>query len=77
MLEGEIIWSQRGKLKASEKSAAARLRMPKQRKSCTNHHYCRPWTPQPEMLRQRLGTETQAPEDNSGKGTGVGCVETA
>ena len=35
-----------------------------------------PWTPQPEMLRRGLSTETQALEVSSRERTRVGCVET-
>ena len=35
-----------------------------------------PGTPQPEMLRRGLGTETQAPEVISRERTRAGCVET-
>ena len=64
-------------LKVVEKSAQDGLRRTKQSESHTDHLHHHPWTPLPEMLRSRLGTETQAPEVSSREGTRVGCVETA
>ena len=70
-------WSWRKTLKASEKSAAARLSRAKQKGCYTDHqHHCLR-TPQPEILRQRLGAETQASEVSSRKRTRVGCGEAA
>ena len=60
--------------KVAEKSTAAGLRRAKQSESRSSAPL--PRTPQPEMLRQRLGTETQAPEVSSGESTRIGCVET-
>ena len=63
-------------LKASEKSAAVGLRRAKQSERCTDHQYHYPQTPQPEMIRQQLGAETQAPGVSSMERTRVACVET-
>ena len=54
-------------LKVAEKSAAAGLRTAK-------HRSCEPLarTPQPAMLGQGLGAETQSPEVSSGEWTGNG-----
>ena len=64
-------------LKVSKKSTAAGLRRAKQRESCTDHRSHCPHTPQPEMLGQELGAETQAPEVSSRQNTRLGCGETA
>ena len=50
------------------KSTAAGLRKAKKSESHTDHLYDCPWTPQFEMIRQGLGTETQAAEVSSGGG---------
>ena len=57
-------------LKVTEKSAAAGMRRAKQSKSNTDH-CTTAWTPQPEKLGQRLGTETQALEITSRRGLGL------
>ena len=67
----------RGNLEASEKNSAARLMRAQQRDSSADRQYHRTWTPQPEILRWGLGTETQAPEVSSREKTMAGCVEAA
>ena len=59
-----------------EKRAGAGLRRAKQRQSHRDHQYHCPRIPQPEMLRHRLGTQTQAPEVSFRERTTVGCVVT-
>ena len=64
-------------LKAAEKNTAAGLRRAKQSESHTDYLAASLQTPQPEMLSQGLGAETQALEFSSGERTRVACVETA
>ena len=51
------------------------MRRAKQKESLTDHKYHRPQTPQPETLRWRLGSDTQALEVRSSKRTRVDHVE--
>ena len=64
LIDGEIS-QDRGTSKPQREKCSSWTKEGKPERQPQNDQCHHPWTPQPEALKQRLGTETQAPEMSS------------